>query len=106
MSVSIKSEASLSRFVTRCQSDPCLQESLHTVNNIDQLKTLIFSIDSTITGIAVIPVSQATRPARIVVDSGILSSGIQWRILRCSGGPLVLQIICNRASFALWIEGC
>ena len=106
MSVSIKSEASLNSFVTRCQSDPCLQESLHTINNVDQLKTLIFSIDSTITGIAVIPVSQATRPARIVVDSGILSSGIQWRILRCSGGPLVLQIICNRASFALWIEGC
>ncbi|GCE64447.1 Nif11-like leader peptide family natural product precursor [cyanobiont of Ornithocercus magnificus] len=104
--VSTESEASLGRFVTRCQSDSSLQDTLSTIRELEQLKTLILGIDPTITGLALIPLSQATRPAKIVVGSGILSFGIQWRILRCPGGPLVLQMICDYVSFALWVEGC
>ncbi len=41
-----------------------------------------------LTGAALIPLEQATRPPKILVDSGYTSQKIPWRLLRCTGGPL------------------
>ena len=55
---------------------------------------------------ALIPLEQASRNPKILVDSNITSHEIAWRLLRCTGGPLVLQLICSKANFAIWIESC
>ena len=63
-------------------------------------------IEPALTGSALIPYEQATSPPKITIDSGILTAEIPWRLLRCPGGPLVLQMICKNVNFALWIEAC
>jgi hypothetical protein len=64
------------------------------------------SIEPSLTGSALIPLEQATRSPKILVGSDITVQGIPWRLLRCTGGPLVLQLICKKANFAIWIESC
>ena len=44
--------------------------------------------------------------ANQLCEDGILEANIPWRLLRCPGGPLVLQMICSKVNFALWIESC
>lgn len=53
---------------------------------------------------ALIPQEQASRPPRILICSGSSPSGIYWRILRCPGGPVVLQLILPNFCVALWSE--
>ena len=106
MPVSAEAETALSSFIAYCQDhDPCVA-SLQSIENLDQLKAFVASVDVSITGLALIPLEQATRPPKITVNSGILSDVIPWRLLRCPGGPLVLQMICKSANFAMWIESC
>lgn len=106
MSASVESEAALNRFVEAHASSPELQSKLNEISSLEELKNAINTIEPGLTGAAIIPLEQATSPAKIVVDSGVLSENIPWRLLRCPGGPLVLQMICKNTNFATWIEAC
>jgi len=106
MSVSIEAEKALSRFVELLVQDNTLQERFNSVDDINSLRNLIQSAEPMLTGAALIPLEQATRPPKILVDSGHTSQKIPWRLLRCTGGPLVLQLICLKSNFAIWIESC
>ncbi|WP_392350438.1 hypothetical protein [Parasynechococcus sp.] len=79
--------------------------SLNAIATIEDLNALLKSSGSALTG-ALIPLEQATRPPKILVDSGFTASGLAWRTLQCPGGPLVLQMICEKVNFALWIQEC
>ena len=106
MPVSAELEQSLPRFVDVVKGSNDFQNSLNEVTNLDQLKAIVNKIDPILTGAAIIPYEQATSPPKITIDSGILDANIPWRLLRCPGGPLVLQMICKQVNFALWIESC
>ena len=106
MAVSAEAEQALHRFVDVIVSDSALQDQLNQVEDIDALRNLLVSVDSTLTGAALIPLEQATRPPKILVNSGVTKQEMPWRLLRCTGGPLVLQLICKKANFAVWIESC
>tara|TARA_B100001939_G_C16747086_1_gene532283 strand:- start:323 stop:715 length:393 start_codon:yes stop_codon:yes gene_type:complete len=105
MPVSAEAEQDLYRFVDAIGSQEALQEQFNQVGEIDSLRSLLRSVAPSLTGAAVIPLEQATRKPKILVDSGITDDQqIPWRLLRCTGGPLVLQLICKKANFAIWIE--
>jgi hypothetical protein len=106
MSVSIEAEKALPRFVGLITQDIDLQDRFNSVADINSLQNLIKSVEPVLTGAALIPLEQATRPPKILVDSGYTSQKIPWRLLRCTGGPLVLQLICLKSNFAIWIESC
>ena len=106
MPVSPEREQALSEFVAAVQAREEVQSELNEITTLDQLKTIVDSIEPALTGAALIPFEQATSPPKITVDSGVLDKNIPWRLLRCPGGPLVLQMICTRVNFALWIESC
>lgn len=106
MPVSAEAEQALHRFVDAIASQTSLQDQFNQVEEIDSLRNLVQSVDSTLTGAAVIPLDQATLPPKILVNSGVTNQEIPWRLLRCPGGPLVLQMICKKANFAVWIESC
>ena len=91
----------IQRFLDANQKD----SSLNAVATIEDLNALLASSGSPLTG-ALIPLEQATRPPKILVDSGVTESGLAWRTLQCPGGPLVLQMICEKVNFALWIQEC
>ncbi|ABI46360.1 hypothetical protein [Synechococcus sp. CC9311] len=106
MTVSIEAEKALPRFVQLISQNIDLQDRLNSVTDINSLRSLIQSVEPLLTGAALIPLEQATRPPKILVDSGHTSQKIPWRLLRCTGGPLVLQLICMNSNFAIWIESC
>jgi len=106
MAVSVQAEKALPRFVQSIEQDDDLQAQLNSIADIESLRQLIQSVEPSLTGAALIPMEQATRPPKILVDSGHLSQKIPWRLLRCTGGPLVLQLICFKSNFAIWIESC
>ena len=86
--------------------DSDIKDRFNSVDDINSLQILIKSVEPLLTGAALIPLEQATRPPKILVDSGHTSQNIHWRLLRCTGGPLVLQLICLKSNFAIWIESC
>ena len=106
MPVSAEQEKALPRFVGAIEASVEHQAQLNALNTIDELKALVNRVEPSLTGSALIPYEQATSPPKITIDSGILSAEIPWRLLRCPGGPLVLQMICKNVNFALWIEAC
>ena len=106
MPASPERERALSAFVDVVRDSLALQNSLILIDNASGLKSFVDVVDASITGLALIPYEQATSPPKITVDSGILEANIPWRLLRCPGGPLVLQMICSKINFALWIETC
>ncbi len=106
MPVSAEAEKALPRFVESLKNDQNFQNELNQVADIESLRKLVQSVDSSLTGAALIPLDQATRSPKILVDSGVIEQSLPWRLLRCTGGPLVLQLICNKANFAIWIESC
>ena len=106
MPVSPEQEQALPRFVKAIEASPDNQTQLNALNTIDDLKGLVQRIEPALTGSALIPYEQATSPPKITIDSGVLAADIPWRLLRCPGGPLVLQMICKNVNFALWIEAC
>lgn len=106
MPASLERERALSAFVDVVRDSLALQNSLNLIDNASGLKSFVDVVDASITGLALIPYDQATSPPKITVDSGILEANIPWRLLRCPGGPLVLQMICSKINFALWIETC
>jgi hypothetical protein len=79
--------------------------ALNALTNLEELNALLHELASPLTG-AIIPDEQATRPPKILIDSGITKTCAKWRILQCPGGPLVLQIICKNVNIALWIQDC
>ena len=79
--------------------------ALNAISTIEDLNSLIKGSGSSLSG-ALIPLEQAQRPPKILVDSGRTQAGIAWRTLQCPGGPLVLQMICKKVNFALWIQEC
>jgi len=102
MAVKETANLEIKRFVDAA----CLNgAALHAIESIDDLNAVLKSIDSPLTG-SLIPLEQATRPPKILVDSGVTEANIPWRILQCPGGPLVLQMICSNVNFALWIQEC
>ena len=106
MPVSPELEQALPRFVQVVQSSIELQNQLNLVVELAQLTDIVKQVEPTLTGSALIPYEQATSPPKITIDSGVLEKNIPWRLLRCPGGPLVLQMICEKVNFALWIESC
>ena len=107
MPVSAEQEQLLVDFVTGFRTDSVLQANFNEVDSHDGLKQLLLRSAPGITGCAVIPLEQATRPPKILMDSAVEpGSTIAWRLLRCPGGPLVLQLICTKANFAIWMESC
>ncbi|CAI8151573.1 MAG: Uncharacterised protein [Synechococcus sp. CC9902] len=80
-------------------------DELNRVSTLDELKQVLRQADSPLEA-ALIPLEQATRTPKILVDSGETTAGIAWRTLQCPGGPLVLQMICDKVNFALWVQGC
>ena len=104
--VSIESEQALPRFVESIASNAEFQDTLNDLTDIETLRKFINSLEPTLTGAALIPYEQATSPPKITIDSGVLDADIPWRLLRCPGGPLVLQMICKKVNFAVWIEAC
>ena len=91
----------ISRFVELHQAGAALNQ----VGTLEELKVLLRDANSPLEA-SLIPLEQATRPPKILVDSGVTTDGIAWRTLQCPGGPLVLQMICEKVNFALWIQGC
>jgi|TARA_B100001939_G_C16940323_1_gene618050 hypothetical protein len=106
MPVSPEREQALSQFVKSVQVRADVQTELNKITELDQLKSIVHQIEPSLNGSALIPYEQATSPPKIVIDSGVLEQNIPWRLLRCPGGPLVLQMICDKVNFALWIESC
>ena len=106
MPVSPELEQALPRFVEAVQKSADIQDQLNLVFDLEQLKAIVNDVEPSLTGSALIPYEQATSPPKITIDSGTLEKNILWRLLRCPGGPLVLQMICEKVNFALWIESC
>ena len=106
MPVSVEAEKALPRFVETLKNDQNFQNQLNQVSDIESLRKAVQSVDPSLTGAALIPLDQASRPPKILVDSGVINNALPWRLLRCTGGPLVLQLICTNANFAIWIESC
>ena len=106
MPVSAEAEKALPRFVETLRNDQNFQNQLNQVSDIENLRKVVQSVDLSLTGAALVPRDQATRPPKILVDSGVIKQALPWRLLRCTGGPLVLQLICANANFAIWIESC
>ncbi len=79
--------------------------ALNQIATLDDLQALLKQVESPLAA-SLIPLEQATRPPKILVDSGLTEAGVPWRILQCPGGPLVLQMICEKLNFALWIQEC
>ena len=106
MPVTTEAELALSRYVEVLAGDAKIQDQLNTIDDLDSLRAAVQSVEPSLTGSALIPLEQATRSPKILVGSDITVQGIPWRLLRCTGGPLVLQLICKKANFAIWIESC
>lgn len=107
MPVSAEQEQMLVDFVSGFRTDSLLQSDFNQVDSLDGLKQLLLESAPGITGCAVIPLEQASRAPKILTDSAVEpGSSIAWRLLRCPGGPLVLQLICAKANFAIWMESC
>ena len=106
MPVSVEAEKALPRFVETLKNDQNFQNQLNQVSDIESLRKAVQSVDPSLTGAALIPLDQASRPPKILVDSGVINNALPWRLLRCTGGPLVLQLICTNANFAIRIESC
>ena len=106
MPVSAEAEKALPRFVDSVKNDQAIRDQLNLTADIEALRQVVQSVDGSLTGSAVIPLEQATRAPKILVASGVMDQNISWRLLRCTGGPLVLQLICSKANFAIWIESC
>ena len=106
MPVSPELEQALPRFVEAVQKSADVQDQLNRIVDLEQLKEIVNDVEPSLTGSALIPYEQATSPPKITIDSGVLEKNIPWRLLRCPGGPLVLQMICEKVNFALWIESC
>jgi hypothetical protein len=98
MPVGAEAELALSRFVDTMCGNTQVQDDLNDVDDLEKLRVVVQSVESSLTGAALIPLEQATRPPKILVDSGVAAQAMPWRLLRCTGGPLVLQLICKKAN--------
>ena len=93
------------QFIEHCRQDPCVRSRLNSISTIEELHTELRAIGSPLAS-SLIPMEQATRPPKILIDSGQLEHQLSWRILKCQGGPVVLQMICKNVNFAVWMQRC
>ena len=98
-------EAAIYQFLEVFRSDPSQHHRLLKLENLPQINQLIQDQGLPLSA-ALIPIEQATRPPKILVESAVINNEIPWRILRCPGGPLVLQVITKSVSFAVWAPEC
>ena len=68
MPVSIEAEKALPRFVELIAQDGDLQDRFNSVDDINSLRNLILSVEPLLTGAALIPLEQSTRPPKILVE--------------------------------------
>jgi hypothetical protein len=101
MAVAESAAQEIRRFVDMHQCGSALNQ----IATLDDLNALLKQAESPLAA-SLIPLEQATRPPKILVDSGTTQTDVPWRILQCPGGPLVLQMICKKVNFALWIQEC
>jgi len=78
---------------------------LHSIQEQNELERLVASVSTDIAS-AIIPLEQATRTPKILMESGVSKSGVKWRLVKCPGGPVVMQLVCEQANIALWIQEC
>ena len=91
MPVGAEAELALSRFVETMCGNPQIQDDLNDVDDLEKLRIVVQSIESSLTGAALIPLEQATRPPKILVDSGVAaatpeSTRIFGGLVACSRG--------------------
>lgn len=98
-------ETEIQAFVGLLNLDNSVNQRLDDITSVPELNEFLLVLDSSLT-CALIPLEQATRPAKILLASGINEYGKSWRILQCPGGPFVLQVICQNYCFALWLQEC
>ena len=103
--MNVTSASSALREISRFIKAFDLDYALNAISSIEDLKKLLVDFDSPLSG-SLIPLEQATRIPKILLDSGETQVGIPWRTLQCPGGPVVLQMICKKVNFALWLEEC
>ncbi len=103
--MNVTSASSALREISRFVKAFDLDDALNAISSIEDLKKLLVDFDSPLSG-SLIPLEQATRIPKILLDSGETQVGIPWRTLQCPGGPVVLQMICKKVNFALWLEEC
>ncbi|BEV36088.1 hypothetical protein [Synechococcus sp. M16CYN] len=106
MPITAKTNSALSHCIAAISNSSKIRDELNEVDSLMSLRIIIQSIDSSLTGAAIISLEQATRPPKNLVGSGVVFNEIPWRLLSCTGGPLVLQLICKKANFAIWVESC
>lgn len=94
-------EQEIRHFIDVYGDDHCLDQ----IETLEELNLRLRECGSALTA-ALIPLEQAQREPKILVDSGVTGCGHAWRILQCPGGPLVFQIVCAKVNFALWIQEC
>ena len=99
------SQKVLKHFIDFHTSKPSHQDRLQQIGTEQELRDIIAESGCHLE-CALIPLEQATRPPKILVDSGVWTNGIAWRTLHCPGGPLVLQAICKTVNFAVWVPAC
>ncbi len=105
MARQLSSNAEIESFMNLLEKDLIPKILLDEVENINEFSKLFIHSNINLAS-ALIPLEQATRPPKILIDSDITSSGIPWRLLQCPGGPIVLQIIAKKSCFALWVQEC
>ena len=101
MELAQSTEHEIQRFVDAYGDDQALDQ----IQTLDDLISLLKNCGSRLTA-ALIPLEQAQREPKILIDSGVTARGYAWRTLQCPGGPLVFQMICSKVNFALWIQEC
>ena len=70
MPVGAEAELALSHFVEAMCGNSQVQDNLNDVDDLEGLRVAVQSVDSSLTGAALIPLEQATSPPKILVDSG------------------------------------
>lgn len=98
-------ETEIKDFVELLNLDNSVNQRLDNIISVPELNEFLLVLGSSLT-CALIPLEQATRPAKILLASGMNKYGKFWRILQCPGGPFVLQVICQNYCFAFWIQEC
>ena len=88
-------------FGERLKTNTGVQDKLFHNSQTKDIEKLIHEVHPKLYTTA-IPFEQATRTAKHLIDSGCCENGLKWRFLRCSGGPLVLQIVCKSNQYAIW----
>ena len=85
-------KVALPRFVDVVKRKSC-RIKLNEITDLESLRGLVQAVEPSLTGSALIPMEQATRSPKILVDSGILTEQeIPWRVVALHRG---LHLFCK-----------